>query len=76
MKNFDSVITDREGTASVNRSENNILNPTQSNNPQKQANHCKIKNTKRGGEKKEGFNNSSLEHPLQGDSTPAAPTQP
>ena len=43
MKNFDSVITDREGTASENRPENNILNPTQSNNPQKQANHCKNK---------------------------------
>ena len=41
MKNFDSVITDREGTASENRPENNILNPRQSNNPQKQANHCK-----------------------------------
>ena len=43
MKNFNSLITDREGTVSENRPENNILNPTQSNNPQKQANHCKNK---------------------------------
>ena len=43
MKNFNSLITDKEGTASENRPENNILNPTQSNNPQKQVNHSKNK---------------------------------
>ena len=42
---------DREGTASEIGQKNNILNPTQSNNPQMQANHYKIKNTKREGKK-------------------------
>ena len=62
MKNFNSVITDRVGTASENRPENNILNPPQSNNPQKQANHCKNKkHTNEAVKKRNGFNNSSLE---------------